>query len=146
MVMDCGREVGLAIETKHPTRYAGLVERRLAQVLREFELDRPYPPGRPQVRVMSFSALANARMRQLAPMVPLVYLIHDSIPLLYRDGSLPRGTISGVLRAVTDAAASLLRLELRQAHPEMSDQARSTGKARLCGAGVCWALPRWVHQ
>ncbi len=91
MVTDCGREVGLAIETKHPTRYAGLVERRLAQLLHEFDLDRPYRPGRPYVRVMSFSQLANARMRQLAPMVPRVYLIEDAIPLLYRDGSLPRG-------------------------------------------------------
>ena len=26
----------LAIETKHPTRYGGLVERRVAELLREF--------------------------------------------------------------------------------------------------------------
>lgn len=32
-VLTCGREVGLAIETKHPTRYAGQVERELARVL-----------------------------------------------------------------------------------------------------------------
>src|SRR5450759_3855857 len=31
-VLSCGREVGLAIETKHPTRYAGQVQRELAQV------------------------------------------------------------------------------------------------------------------
>ncbi len=115
MVMDCGREVGLAIETKHPTRYAGLVERRLAQVLREFELDRPYRPGRPQVRVMSFSALANARMRQLAPMVPLVYLIQDSVPLLFRDGSLPRGIhIAGLdVRIVRRWPKAVARLHSR---------------------------------
>ena len=34
------RPIGLAIETKHPTRYAGLVERQLARVLAEFDLDR----------------------------------------------------------------------------------------------------------
>ena len=33
--------VGLAIATKHPTRYAGLVERQLAKVLAEFGLDGP---------------------------------------------------------------------------------------------------------
>jgi glycerophosphoryl diester phosphodiesterase len=91
MVMNCGREVGLVIETKHPTRYAGQVERELAKVLAEFGLDKGYRPGRPYVRVMSFSQLAIARMRQLCPQLPLVYLMEDSVPLRFRDGSLPKG-------------------------------------------------------
>ena len=91
MVMSCGREVGLVIETKHPTRYAGQVERQLAKVLAEFDLDGPYVPGRPHVSVMSFSQLAVARMRQLCPLVPLVYLMSGSVPLRFRDGSLPKG-------------------------------------------------------
>ena len=90
-VMNCGREVGLVIETKHPTRYAGQVERELARVLTEFGLNGRHRPGRPYVRVMSFSQLAIARMRQLCPQVPLVYLIKDSVPLRFRDGSLPKG-------------------------------------------------------
>ncbi len=91
MVMGCGREVGLVIETKHPTRYAGQVERELAKVLTEFGLHRAYRPGRPYVRVMSFSQLAVARMRDLCPEVPLVYLMEGSVPLRFRDGSLPKG-------------------------------------------------------
>ena len=91
MVMGCGREVGLVIETKHPTRYAGQVERELAKVLNEFGLNRAYQPGRSYVRLMSFSQLAIARMRQLCPKVPLVYLMEDSVPLRFRDGSLPKG-------------------------------------------------------
>jgi len=91
MVMSCGREVGLVIETKHPTRYAGQVERELAKVLNEFGLNRAYQLGRPYVRLMSFSQLAIARMRQLCPEVPLVYLMEDSVPLRFRDGSLPKG-------------------------------------------------------
>jgi len=91
MVMGCGREVGLVIETKHPTRYAGQVERELAKVLNEFGLNRAYQPGRPYVRLMSFSQLAIARMRLLCPQVPLVYLMEDSVPLRFRDGSLPKG-------------------------------------------------------
>ena len=43
-VIDCGRPVGLAIETKHPTRYAGLVERTLAKLLDRFGLDRTRRP------------------------------------------------------------------------------------------------------
>jgi glycerophosphoryl diester phosphodiesterase len=100
-VLDCGREVGLAIETKHPTRYAGQVERELANVLREFGLDRPHVPGRPHVCVMSTSQVAIARMRQLCPDVPLVYLVRDSVPLRFRDGGLPRGSrIAGLDKAI----------------------------------------------
>ncbi|MGA8978095.1 MAG: glycerophosphodiester phosphodiesterase family protein [Pedococcus sp.] len=85
------RPIGLVIETKHPTRYAGLVERQLAKVLKEFGLDGPRRPGRHWVRVMSFSQLAVQRMRQLCPDVPAVLLVEDSVPLRFRDGSLPRG-------------------------------------------------------
>jgi glycerophosphoryl diester phosphodiesterase len=90
-VMNCGREVGLLIETKHPTRYAGQVERELARVLAEFGLNGAYAPGQPPVRLMSFSQVAIARMRQLCPLVPLVYLMEDSVPRRFRDGALPKG-------------------------------------------------------
>lgn len=115
MVVGCGREVGLAIETKHPTRYAGLVERRLAAMLQEFGLDRGYRPGQPYVRVMSFSQLANARMRQLCPLVPVVYLIEGAMPLRYRDGTLPRGVhIAGLdMGIVRRWPATVARLQSR---------------------------------
>ena len=57
------RRVELAIETKHPTRYAGLVERRLVQLLDEFGWAGRDAP----VRVMSFSWVALRRIRRLAP-------------------------------------------------------------------------------
>jgi len=73
-VAEAGRRVELAIETKHPTRYGGLVERRLAQLLDEFGwtgLDSP-------VRVMSFSFTALQRMQRLAPKLQLVQLIEKA--------------------------------------------------------------------
>ncbi len=85
------RPIGLVIETKHPTRYAGLVERQLAKVLSDFGLDGPRRPGHHWVRVMSFSQLAVQRMRQLCPDVPAVYLIEDAVPIRFRDGTLPKG-------------------------------------------------------
>jgi glycerophosphoryl diester phosphodiesterase len=91
VVLNCGRDIGLVIETKHPTRYAGQVERELARVLIEFGLHEAYVPGRPHVRVMCFSQMAIARMRQLCPQVSLAYLMRDFVPLRFRDGSLPRG-------------------------------------------------------
>jgi len=79
------------IETKHPTRYGGLVERRLVEVLREYGLADGDRPGLPAVRVMSFSAIALQRFRMLAPRVPLVYLVERGVPALTWDGSLPKG-------------------------------------------------------
>jgi glycerophosphoryl diester phosphodiesterase len=102
MVADSGSHVEIAVETKHPTRYGGLVERTLAGLLDEFGwLGAPGRPGR--VRMMSFSFLALRRMRQLAPHVPLVFLMERVSPP-FRDGSLPKGVQAagidiGVLRA-----------------------------------------------
>jgi glycerophosphoryl diester phosphodiesterase len=108
-VMDSGRPIGLAIETKHPTRYAGQVERQLARVLAEFGLDRTPAPGRTWVRLMSFSQLATQRMRQLCPEVPLVFLVEKGSPTIirYRDGALPKG-----VRTVG------LDIEILRAHPQ----------------------------
>jgi len=64
------RRIELAIETKHPTRYAGLVERRLVEMLKEFGW---HDAGSP-VRVMSFSYVALQRVQRLAPELPLVML------------------------------------------------------------------------
>jgi len=87
-VVDCGRPMELAIETKHPTRYAGLVERRLVQTLDRFGWAHPRLGSRVPVRVMSFSGLSLRRMRDLAPSVTTVYLM-DRVPLRLRDGTLP---------------------------------------------------------
>ena len=73
-VADCGRRVELAIETKHPTRYGGLVEKRLVDELRHFGWHRPGGP----VRVMSFSYVALQRVQRLAPAVAVVMLIEKA--------------------------------------------------------------------
>ncbi|RYP88704.1 glycerophosphodiester phosphodiesterase [Nocardioides guangzhouensis] len=73
-VADCGRPVDVAIETKHPTRYGGLVERRLVQLLGEFGWAGADTP----VRVMSFSFTALQRVHRLAPEVPLVMLVEKA--------------------------------------------------------------------
>ena len=88
LVADTDRRIEILVETKHPTRYGALVERRLTEVLQEFGwADDPEGP----VRMMSFSMLAVRRMRQLAPDVPRVFLMEHRIPLPFRDGSLPPG-------------------------------------------------------
>lgn len=90
LVADAGRPVELAIETKHPTRWAGQVEERLLTLLKRFGLDAPASATRSPVRVMSFSARSLHRVRAASPALPTVYLMQFVSPRL-RDGRLPAG-------------------------------------------------------
>ncbi|MEV5873956.1 glycerophosphodiester phosphodiesterase [Streptomyces sp. NPDC052101] len=90
LVADAGRRVELAIETKHPTRWAGQVEERLLALLKRFGLDAPASAAESPVRIMSFSARSLHRVRAAAPTLPTVYLVQFLTPRL-RDGRLPAG-------------------------------------------------------
>nr|WP_202498222.1 glycerophosphodiester phosphodiesterase [Streptomyces sp. SID5469] len=90
LVADAGRPVELAIETKHPTRWAGQVEERLLHLLKRFGLDAPESAATSPARVMSFSARSLHRVRTASPMLPTVYLMQFVSPRL-RDGRLPAG-------------------------------------------------------
>ncbi|MEU6285114.1 glycerophosphodiester phosphodiesterase [Streptomyces sp. NPDC047028] len=90
LVADAGRPVELAIETKHPTRWAGQVEERLLVLLKRFGLDAPASADASPVRIMSFSARSLHRVRAAAPTLPTVYLMQFVSPRL-RDGRLPVG-------------------------------------------------------
>ncbi len=86
VVVDAPRPIRLLIETKHPTRYAGLVEYELINLLRRFGLvtdDAKPEPGAGSatgVTVMSFAPLALRRMRFLAPKLPTVLLMNALLP------------------------------------------------------------------
>jgi glycerophosphoryl diester phosphodiesterase len=71
---DYDRVVDLAVETKHPTRYAGLVERRLVDLLDEFGWAGRGSP----VRVLSFSGVALTRVQRLAPLLEVVFCIEGT--------------------------------------------------------------------
>jgi glycerophosphoryl diester phosphodiesterase len=79
-----GSGVRLLVETKHPTRYAGLVEQQLVRLLAEHGM----AGGGSPVAVMSFSPVALRRVRLLAPLLPTVQL-YRQLPARRRDGSLP---------------------------------------------------------
>ena len=72
---DYDRRVEIAIETKHPTRYGGLVEKRVAELLHNFGWDASRSGDKTPARVMSFSFTALHRMKRLAPDLPVVQLI-----------------------------------------------------------------------
>ncbi len=118
LVHDAGREVRLLIETKHPTRYGGLVERTLVDLLAHFGwAGRSGPPEhirKPadmtnRIVVMSFAPTALRRVRLMAPDIPTVLLLDRLMPAR-RAAILPAGVpIAGpglhVLRADPDFVA-----------------------------------------
>ncbi|MFC5957717.1 glycerophosphodiester phosphodiesterase [Streptomyces pratens] len=112
LVSDADRRVELAIETKHPTRWAGQVEERLLLLLKRFGLDAPGIPEESPVRVMSFSARSLHRVRAASPTLPTVHLMQFVSPRL-RDGRLPEGVpIAGPsIRIVRSHPAYIERLK-----------------------------------
>src|SRR4051812_40689905 len=88
---DYDHRVELAIETKHPTRYAGLVEQRVVELLEEFGWAGRGSPA----RVMSFSGVALSRVQRLAPALEVVLLIDSSISWKVMRGMLAPGWIAG---------------------------------------------------
>jgi glycerophosphoryl diester phosphodiesterase len=83
-----GRQVELHIETKHPTRYGGLVERSLVDLLERYGLAEPLSRSVSPVTVMSYAATSLRRVHAMAPLLPTVFLM-DRVPVRYRDGTLP---------------------------------------------------------
>jgi glycerophosphoryl diester phosphodiesterase len=90
VVVGASRPVRLFVETKHPTRYGGLVEQELVRLLRRFGLAEPADRDGSAVVVMSFAPAAIRRIRLLAGAVPTMLLM-DRVPPFRRDGSLPPG-------------------------------------------------------
>lgn len=108
-VRAAGRPVRLLIETKHPTRHGGAVERRLVEMLRRYGLAEPRPDDPVQVVVMSFAPLAIRRIRELAPALPTVLLL-EVLPAWLRLGRLPFGSrIAGPGIALVRARPHLVR-------------------------------------
>jgi glycerophosphoryl diester phosphodiesterase len=124
LVRDAGRPVRMLIETKHPTRYGGLVEKELVEQLARFGWSgRPGPADSVRepadlanpVIVMSFAPTALRRVKLLAPDVPTVLLMDRIFPGR-RDGMLPAG--------VPIAGPSL---KLLRADPQYVERAHARG-------------------
>jgi glycerophosphoryl diester phosphodiesterase len=90
-VREYGQIVDLAIETKHPTRYAGLVERRLVDLLASVGWAGAGSPA----RVMSFSPVALGRVARLAPDLEVVLLFDRQYSWQMATGLLEPGWIAG---------------------------------------------------
>jgi glycerophosphoryl diester phosphodiesterase len=125
MVRDWGKPVDVAIETKHPTRYAGLVEVKLIETLDRYGWARPPQGSVSPARVMSFSWMSLRRCLELAPDLETVYLM-DRVPLRFRDGALPFG-----------ARTAGPSMDIVLAHPEYVAKVHDHG-----GAVHVWTVNR----
>ncbi|CCH78608.1 putative glycerophosphoryl diester phosphodiesterase 1 [Nostocoides japonicum T1-X7] len=114
MVTEVDRPLVTLVETKHPSRHGGKVEKALSLALARFGLD-----GRDSLhstKVMSFSHLALQRMRSLNPDVELVQLL-EYFPVWMRDGSLPKGvTTIGITPGILRRAARAVRRQQANGH------------------------------
>jgi glycerophosphoryl diester phosphodiesterase len=126
LVHDADRPVRLLIETKHPTRYAGLVEKTLVDLLDHFGwAGRPGPPEHlrqppnmdNRVVVMSFAPTAVRRVRMLAPDIPTVLLLDRLLPHR-RDAMLPTGvSIAGPGLRVLQTDPKFVERAHKRGHP-----------------------------
>jgi glycerophosphoryl diester phosphodiesterase len=136
VVAGAGRPLELAVETKHPSRHGGLVERAVAQVLAEFGWLRPGGPV--SVRGMSFSRLALFRLHRLAPQLELVRLMNRRWPPYL--GLFPPGVrVIGVgLRVLRGRPGLIRRLTRRgmELHVWTVDDPADLVRCRALGAAV----------
>jgi glycerophosphoryl diester phosphodiesterase len=93
LARDTGRPLRLLIETKHPSRFGGEVERRLVDLLTRHGLTARAGASAEAdiaVAVMSFSIRALRRIRALAPEIPTVFLYDLPTPSIW-SGRPPAG-------------------------------------------------------
>ena len=121
VVRDAGRPVRLLIETKHPTRYGGLVEKELVRLLHRYGWAGAESP----ITVMSFAQVALRRVRLLAPELDLVLLLLRESSYR-RNGALPTGV------QIAGPGIRLLRED-----PEFVERVHNAGN-RL----YCWTVDR----
>ena len=113
--LDVNRPVELHIETKHPTRYGGLVEKALVELLARYGLAKPVSRSVSRVTVMSFASTSLRRLHVMVPEIPTVLLM-ARVPLRYRDGTLPP--------QVNIAGPSL---EILKAYPRYAERVHDQG-------------------
>ncbi|HEX2704576.1 MAG TPA: glycerophosphodiester phosphodiesterase family protein [Candidatus Lustribacter sp.] len=111
-----GQETGLAVETKHPSRYGGQLEHAVAAMAGRFDLAAERGHGVPWLRVMSSSWLAVRRWTSLRPDIPSVFLTETKIPTPARYGALPGG-----------ASAAGIDIEIVRRVPDMVVRQRAHG-------------------
>lgn len=133
LALGAGREIGLAIETKHPSRFGGKVELEVARLLKEYDLDGARRPGQPWARMMSFSQLAIRRMSELCPRLPTVFLIAAPVPPSFRGGAVPRGAgTAGLDVAILREAPEVVLRQHEQGHEVFVWTVDEEVDVRLC--------------
>jgi glycerophosphoryl diester phosphodiesterase len=80
--IDSGKPLTLTLETKHVTKFHGLLEYKLTELLTEFGLN-SNQHKRIKVILMSFNPFAIGRFSKLSPLIPRVQLLEKGYPFLH---------------------------------------------------------------
>ncbi|MFC7342457.1 glycerophosphodiester phosphodiesterase family protein [Saccharopolyspora griseoalba] len=120
MLRDGGHGTRLFVETKHPARYRGLVEHRLAELLARHGLAAPRVRAEAPVLMMSFAEAAVRRFKLAAPRVPTVLLL----------SRISRARRGGVLPEWADLAGPDVRL--LRADPGFAARVAALGRDTYC--------------
>ncbi len=139
LALGADRPVGLAIETKHPNRYAGLVEQRVVEAVRAFGMMPSRFEADSRVYFMSFAELALRRWREMAPGAPTVFLM-ERVPLRCRRGGCrsPRGRPGRRSRSSVSTRSTCAGCIVSVAG---SSCGRSTSRRTSICAGNCRWMP-----
>ncbi|MDP9496760.1 MAG: glycerophosphodiester phosphodiesterase [Actinomycetota bacterium] len=115
LVVDAGSPVQLHVETKHPTRYGGQVERALLQLLDRYGLARPPSRAESRIYVVSYALSSLRRVHLAAPTIPTVINTDLVLPWLHAGRLPPRVAGVGVaLRAVRARPGFVRRVQAQR--------------------------------
>lgn len=131
--------VTLFVETKHPVRYGGLVERTVATALARHGLADPPSKAAARVVLMSFSTRAVQRMRAELPRLPTVQLL-SRLSRRLRDGWLPPwADLTGPGVHLLRADPGYVQRAADRGHPTYCWTVDEPADVQLCArTGVRW--------
>jgi glycerophosphoryl diester phosphodiesterase len=115
LALDSGNFLTLAIETKHVTKYHGLLEYKISQLLTEFKLDEG-KRDRIKIVLMSFNPLGVLRFSKINPLIPRVQLKEMAYPFMQLFPNLGSPEIIG------------LKIELLMKRPQLYTKFKKQGK------------------
>jgi glycerophosphoryl diester phosphodiesterase len=137
LVLDADRPVQLQVETKHPSRHGGRVERALLDLLTRYGLAAPSNPAAARVWVLSYALSSLRRVHALAPGLPTVLNTDFVLPWLL-GGRLPAGVCGlGVgLRAARTCPGMIRRVRQRGGWVQVFTVDQTHDIDYLAGLGV----------
>ncbi|MCV7168397.1 hypothetical protein H7I41_00525 [Mycobacterium manitobense] len=125
LMVDADRPAQLIVETKHPVRYGSAVEREVVAMLSRYGLASARSTEEARALMISFSAAAMARVREIAPRLPTV-LLGRNVPAKLGGGATAARLLNAVGPRIGATALGPSVRTLRE-HPALVEEAAARG-------------------